>query len=224
MHSVLAAFLLAQLDFQAEPPPALGRPALIPYGLFENPVPLAAFLVAAAIIAAYLVNRKGRVRQAGLAAGACFAAAAGVVVMATLVTTRRETAMAATQDLVAAVATIDEAGMRRLLADDARLVVSSPIERVSAPAPGLDRDRTISLVRDQLSRYPIREHHVRSVSAEVRRGNTIRSQCRVRVVVEGEALAHNSWWRMIWRVEDDGACRAIEVRPYSLDFVGVVGR
>jgi hypothetical protein len=224
MHSVLIALALGQLDFQAPPPPALERPSLVPYALFENPLPLAALLVAVAIISAYMLNRRGRARAGVFASVVSFAGAAAVVAAAMLVTTPRETAMARTVELVAAVARIDEPGLRRLLADDARFVVSEPMPEVSAAPPGLDRERTIDLVRSTLRRYPVREHHTRSVSAEVRRGNTILSQCRVRVVVEGYEFAHNSWWRILWRVQPDGDCRAIEVRPYSLDMVGVVGR
>ena len=224
MQGVLMAVVLGQLDFQAEPPPALERPAIIPYAFCENPIPLAVLLVAAALVAAYLLNRRGRVRVAVLAAGACFVGAAAVVVTAMMVTTPRETAMARTVELVAAVAAVDEAGMRRLLADDVRLVISEPVPEVSAAPPGLDREGTINVVRSKLHQYPVREHQARSVSAEVRRGSTILSQCRVRVVVEGFEFAHNSWWRILWRVQPDGDCRAIEVRPYSLDMVGVVGR
>lgn len=219
----LAHATLAQIPGLAHPPPPLPAPPLLDRMLLESPFVLAACLAAAALAAVYVLARRGRPRAAaGLGAG-LGAAAAAVVILAGAVQTRRETVAAATIALVDAVARVDEPAMRRLLAPDARLFVGAGLPEVPAPATGLDREQIITQVRAVLrGPYPIRSHRAAEVAAEVTGPNAARSQLRVRVVPEGWNYANNSWWRLQWRLDEDGQWRAVSVTPWSIDGLGSI--
>lgn len=212
----------AQLDWQARPPPPLPVPPVVAHLLFERPVPLAAGLVAAAIIAAYLLNRAGRLRPAAITGAALAAAAAGALLLAARVHTPRERVADATRALVDAVASVDEPGMRRWLADDARLFASSRLPEVGVPADGIDREGIIRQVRLLLGgRYRLREHAVAELESAILGPGTARSQLRVRVVPEAHPVATNSYWRLNWRLEPDGQWRCYDLAPWSIDGVGL---
>lgn len=219
--AMLLGLVAAQWDWQARPPPPLPAPPIVSHLLFEAPLLLAAGLIAAAIFAAFLFHRAGRPGSAAITASALVAAAAGALLLAARVHTPREQVADATRALVEAVASVDEPGLRRWLSDDARLFASARLPEVGVPPDGLDRDGIIRQVRLLLGgRYRLREHAVAELQSAILGPGTARSQLRVRVVPEGDAVATNSYWCLTWRLEPDGGWRCYDLAPWSIDGVG----
>ncbi len=211
--------VLAQIF--AQPPPRLPGPPMVEHALFENPLPVIGGLVGAAVIGAYLFNARGRVKSAAAVGAGLVVLAAAIWLLAGAVRTDREAIKEATVALVDAVARVDEPAMRRILAEDARLFAGGSLAEVATPAGGLDREQTIGRVRATLGgQYRLAEHRASGVQAAITGPGAARSQCRVRVVVEGWNFANNSYWRLDWRRDSGGAWRAYAVTPVSIDGLG----
>ncbi len=212
---------LAQIQGLARPPPRLPGPPLLEHALFEGPLPLVGGLVALGVVAAYLLNQRGRVGLAAAIGVGLIGVAAVVYTLAATVRTEREAVREATIRLVDAVARLDEPAMRALLAEDVRLFANARLAEVAAPAAGLDREQIIGAVRATLGGpYRVTEHRASEIEAALTGPNAARSQTRVRVVVEGWNLANNSYWRIDWRLGPDGLWRAVSVTPWSIDGLG----
>lgn len=216
------SLILAQ--FGAPTPPALPGGPLWERLLLESPWPLAAALAAGAVIALFVLNGRGQTRAGLLAAGALAALGAGVVVLARTVQTDGEAIRARTEALVGMVARVDEAGMDKLLASDARLLSSFEQGDIRTPPVGLDKAGIIARVRETLGRqFPIREHAVLETQGQIVSEGLGRTQVRVRVVVEGWNFPHTSWWRLDWR-RDGGGWRAVTITPVAIDGLGSAPR
>ena len=89
--------------------------------LFENPWPVVVVLIGVAAVLRTVGRRRGQ-RGAVIASWVALAVGLGVWGMARLVETDRETLQRQTGELIAATSPVDEAALRRLLADDAVLL------------------------------------------------------------------------------------------------------
>lgn len=209
---------LAQIQGLAQPPPRLPAPPLLEHALLENPLPLAGGLVVLGVVSAYLLNQRGRAGLAAAVGAGLICVAVGVYALAAMIRTDREAVREATVRLVDAVARVDEPAMRLLLAEDVGLFAHARLAEVSAPPTGLDREQIIRAVHATIGdQYRITEHRAAEVESALTGPDAAHSQLRVRVVLEGWNVAHNSYWQLRWRREGDGAWRAFSVTPWSMD-------
>ena len=213
---------LAQLDSFIPPdPPPLASPPLLQRVFLEQPLPLAALLVVAGFGLMYWLNSRGQARRALIVGFGLILAGGAVWLVGSLVTTRREKLLTATGELVGVTARLDEPGMNRLLAEDVHLFSQLGAAGFSVAARGADKATLMTVAREALRRYPVKEQYVSRVQAEITGPNTGRSQVLVRVVVSDGSFSmpHLSWWRIVWR-EEAGSWRATEIEPLAIPGAG----
>lgn len=184
------------------------RAPMVPHLLFENPWPLAGALVAASLIGWYwLRGRKGRLP----AAGGLLALAGAVVLLASQVTTTRETLIAGTRRLIDAVAAADHGIVREITAEGGY-----------ARAYGRwERDAFLDMIEQAASRdgqysvggatFRVIEHRIREVRAHVESPTIAKTQ----VSVTGRASdgpGTPTWWELDWDREADGVWRVRSIR------------
>ena len=104
---ITGPWLLAQLSEGPYVPPALPAPPRLAHYLFENPWPLAIFLLVVAVLLLFIGTSRGRAREGALLAGAFAGIAAACIAVSFLVTTERERLRVAMRGLIAATATAD---------------------------------------------------------------------------------------------------------------------
>jgi hypothetical protein len=206
--------------------PMLPSPPLLAHYLLENPWPVLAGLITAGIIAAVVLNRRGRLR-AGLRILAMAAVLAlGVWILAASVTTEREVLRARTRELVETTVAVRTAELADMLTD--RISVSSP---VGAPSPQ-GKDAVLQAVEQTLtSAISIKEHTVGPVSAVVDGPNVARTQVRVWVRLKGDAAFYDAplgaWFRIGWTRtrgsgnEPDGPWRVTSIDVLQVDGLGI---
>ena len=113
-------FTLAQLTGMQHFP---SGPAL-DWWLFEQPIPTVLVLIASGIIGAYVLRQQGRGRDMKWALIGSVVLSAGVVLLASMVTTDRELLRRGTSGFVEAIISGDRAGARGLLDQDALLAAA----------------------------------------------------------------------------------------------------
>lgn len=207
--------LLAQFG-DAGSVPELPRPPFLEHTLFESPLPLVGLLFLAGVVAFFMLNSTGRAKQGLIAAGSASALALGTLLIASLVTTTRETLQARTTALVHAAATADTTALAPLLADDVRLVLWDQ-------TAALGRPRTLDLVNQYTGTlYKLREHSITRTTASVDGRNAARTLARVRVRTEATLydIPIGSTWRIDWRLENDNSWRATAITCLQIDGVG----
>jgi hypothetical protein len=196
MHALMAA---------AEIPP-LPSPPILERLLLERPLPLVAVLVLLAVVAWWVLSRRGEGRKAWPAGAGLLALAAGVWVLAASVETTRERLAAMTAGLVRAVATGDARAV------DAALLESAELTYPLAPT-GVGKAAILGLVRDDMrSRYQVREHEVVATHASLDSATTARVQVRVYVLPADYGFPVYSWWLVSWAKDPAGAWRVSDVR------------
>ncbi len=216
MWNVLWGAAAGQLGGPTSPTKLPGPPVL-EHLLLESPFLLTAALVVLGVAAAVALVRRARIRDAVVVLASCIAAGAGVQILAWKTVTNREVISGRSVELVEAVATLDYAGIERLLAPDARLFADIPIPELPIPAAGLDVDDILSRVRTTVGgMYRVREHRVVEIDAAMIGDRLGRTQLRVRVVPEATGFPQGSWWRLDWREEPDGSWRVIRIAPLSI--------
>jgi hypothetical protein len=195
---------------------SLPSPPVLEHYVLENSWPLAAVLVIAALVAAWMLNRQSRARQAVMAGGGLLLVAAGVLIAGQMVTTTRESLIARTRTLVAATAAADTASLRDMLAGDIQLrayFFNEPMKK--------------DVVLDRVERYmgheyPVQSHKIDSPQATIDGPNAARTQVHV-VVTNPSATMYNvpvgSWWRVDWRMDKDGVWRVTQLECLQLDVV-----
>lgn len=209
-------------NFASNPPPPLPSPPLWEWLILDNPWPTAGLLAILAVaILAFLSRVDGGKTVFGaplrtVIAGVLVLIGGIVLAVGMSVTTDRQQIRAGSERLVNAVATQDIDTLDHLLASDARLQL-----RFSVPgaAPGgiVQRDQIFVLVEDFLSRrYPLTEHRVMEVQGTLDGERVGRTQVRVRVIPEATQFPHTSWWRIDWRLEDDGRWRVRSIEPLDI--------
>ena len=196
-----------------EPTP-LPSPPILEHHLFEQPWIVVALVLVSGVIAAMVLNGRGRAKAGGLAFLMGLVVSGGVYLASELVTTPRERIDASARSLVAAVATGDAASMGVWLTSDATMRAwLFPIE--------IDRDRIIDEAskrfRDgefRLSSWSIEELQASQAGPEV---GVVQVKIRAVPARDG-TIAHFSWWRLDLRLEG-GEWRVRHVEPISVQFV-----
>jgi hypothetical protein len=194
---------LAQLNLQSPVIPPLPAPPLVERLTLEDPIAGVVLLLALAVALFFVLNARGRIRQACAAAGALALLAAGLLALASFVDTDREIIAARTRELVAAVSAADRAQMDQLLADDLTV-------RVTRVPPGASKEVVMATVESEVrTLYHASEHEVLDLQAAMYGPRVGRTQTRVRVGSEYGAIP--SWWRLDWQRGNDGRWRATRI-------------
>lgn len=219
----LVVFLIAQSNpiADAADVPRLSDPPVLTTYLLESPWPVVAGLIAAGLAALWWMNRAGKVRRGVRVLLAALALAAGVAILASVVTTERETLRGRTAELVKATATADTNGLRDMLTDRVRVMAFGPVPMPDGKQAVLDAVR--SYLVDQ---YPLKEHTIGAVQAIVDGPNTARTQVRAWVKFKDGDLynsAIGSWWRLTWTRSADGPWRVSGIEVMQIDMVGAKG-
>jgi hypothetical protein len=195
--------------------PALPKPPALEAMVFETPLLASVALVVAGLAAVFTLRASGKGRLGLVIGGVMVICAGGLLVTAAMVETARERMSRRTRELVRATATVDVNALRGLLAPDARLVG----DRI-ALARGLDadsREEILSLVQTHIGGERVDDWAVLKMQAKRDGPNTGRTQTQVRVDIGGPNF---SWWRIDWRLDEDGEWRVIGIEPL---FIGGLG-
>lgn len=196
----------AQVDMLPQPP-------LLERLLFENPWPLAALFIIAAVLAGAFLHRAGKDRNAGVAAVVLLVLAGAVVAASALVTTERERLADLAKHTVDSVMAADDAAVGAVLAPDVTLILLGHDTRMS-------RQGMLNIVASDVGRrYGVPEHRVQTVQASVDGPNVARTQMQVRAHVDRLGRAVGSWWRLHWRRDSDGRWTITSVEALQIDGV-----
>ncbi len=183
--------------------PRLPEAPLVERLLFESPWPLAGMAVVIGVIAAVMLNRRGR-GAAALGAGVGgLALAAALVVMAGAVVTDREEIGRRSSAFVEAVAAGDAMAAEELLLEDVSLRVGE-----EAPA-GNWRAAILGAVQTAHREYGIEAASMGNVQTSATEGGFGRSVFRVTARASA-GFPSVSWWKLDWRRDHDEKWR-IEV-------------
>lgn len=213
--------ILAQMGNLMGTVSPLRSPPLVEHLLLETPWPLAIGLVGVGLALLWFLNRNGRGRAGLLALGASATLALVVVGLAALVTTDRERIGQQTRRLVGAAATLDQATLREVL--DPRVVV--PLPRLVGGNRVAGIENVLGLV-DQYpgGQYPVGEHDIQGVQAQIDGASVGVTQVRVRVRLKsgGYEGPMGTWWRIDWQRESGGQWKATGVKLLFVDGIGMV--
>ena len=210
----------AQLDILQPPPslPGLPDPAFLPHALFENPIPPVILSIALGLAAYAIATRLNRRRLGVLAAAVGLSLGAAVVLVATLVETKRERVQAQTRSLVAAVAEADTAALDRMLADDAMLFYKGS-------QAGLTKDAILAWVGEHLgpgSLYAVTDHRTGEIQAEIGPSGRV-ARTRATVAVTPTEGGPSRFICMIqWQETTPGRRTAIEIDPLWIQGYGEI--
>lgn len=169
--------------------------------LFEQPLPL---VVVAAVLGVGLTVGAARSRRVVLlgVAGACFGLAAGVFIIAALITTDRELLLEQTQRLVDLAAPLDAAGMAQLI--NAQATVRGGDGRVYLTAGDVLPE--LQLID---GRFGDLDHRITTIAAEARgRGEGV-TQIDVRTQWRDRPLLTR--WRLTWRKNAAGDFEVVRI-------------
>lgn len=200
--------LLAQFGIEAPDFEPLPGPPLYERFLFEQPWPLIAVLLAVAVVGWWILAQRGRARASWVTPLVCLAAAAGVWLLATLVTTEREQLADRSRELVDALAEVDLNRVEGML--DSRV----SLYLFDAP-DGRNKQAILSAAEEYLGRrYTLVSHQVHDVRAQVRGQGLGRTQVRVEATAEGSRTPNMSWWQLDWvRSSPDEPWRVSAIEP-----------
>lgn len=218
--ALTAAPTLAQLDILQPPPnlPGLPDPPFLSHALFENPIPPVILSIALALAAYAIATRLNRRRLGVLAAAIGLSLGAAVVLIATLVETKRERVQAQTRSLVAAVAEGDTTALGRLLTDDARLFFKGS-------QAGWTKDAILAWVGENLgpgSLYAVADHRTGEVKAEIGPSGRV-ARTRATVAITPTEGGPSRFICMIqWQETTPGQWTAIEIDPLWIQGYGVI--
>jgi hypothetical protein len=188
-------------------------PAPLPAGpvwerlLLENPLPLVVIALVAAVLAFFVLNRRGKVARGAGVAAALGVVAAGLWVLADWVQTEREEVEAAAAELVDAVADVDVARLDGLLDEGAMAYARD------YPA-GVSKPRILAEVRQKLGEeYPVKEYRIRESQAIIDGPGIGRAQLKVYVQGQDEKWSFSSWWRLDLGQDSGGRWKTTGIRP-----------
>ncbi|MBX3385664.1 MAG: hypothetical protein KF768_03755 [Phycisphaeraceae bacterium] len=197
----LGQFSLAGADPSTVP--QLPRPPLWEVWLFESAWTPAIGLLAAGVVAFWLLNRAGKARQGALAGAGCVAAAGALLLTAMLVETPREQMVERTRALIrvtadqlgATIARGEDPPLADLLAEDVVLMMGGQDWLIGS-------DQVMAQV-ETVPKWGVRVERAAVVrsSAQSRDRNSGFTQVWVRA--EGNFALARSWWRIGWRRESD---------------------
>lgn len=196
--------------------PPLPKPPILESLVFESPTLLIVALAAVALAAFFGFRAQGQTSRGSLIAGAAIILAGALLLVSRLVTTPREHMQQRTRDLVRAVAEVDIPALNGLLAPDARLIADR--FRVVAGMDGASREQIIAGVQDTIGRqHRVEDWAVLKLQATQDGPAVGRTQTQVRVNSGG---INFSWWKIDWRLQEDGQWRAVGIEPLFISGVG----
>lgn len=191
--------------------PPLPKPPALESLLFESPALLIIALVVLALAGFFGFRAQGRASRGALLAGISLLLAGALYLMSALITTPREQMANRTRELVRAVAEADLAMLESLLDPDARLVWIRQSTIYTRPQL-LERVR-----QDMGERYRVEDWAILKLQATRDGPRVGRTQTQVRVNAGG---LNFSWWKIDWRLGDDGQWRVVGIEPL---FIGGLG-
>ena len=189
----------------------LQSPPFFEHLLLESPAPLIVALLALSVGLVIIAFRRVSVRHL-LAGGGVALMAAGVALLAMLVTTEREKVQNLTTDLVNATAPLDKARLDALIDPDATIVNSEGTRMFTLPE-GLARLAQIQ------ARVPAFSHSVIKLSAQTDESEYARSVVSLITaceIADSPTYAHTRWL-LTWHRDAAGQYHVTEVRWLSID-------
>lgn len=191
---------------------ALPSPPLIEHALFESPWAYALAFVIAGLVARAVLRRQERASQGMVAGLAGLVLGGGLVLVASLVTTERETLIERTKELVAEVGALDGSGTRPYLAGEVGVAVLSS-EAVWS------RDDVVRRVETLGSITSITGARASGVRASVDSKEVARTTLRVWADLDGEFYKgrQGSDWLLVWRKLDGGVWEVTRIECLKID-------
>lgn len=207
---------LAQLgDFINPNVAPLPEPGFVQRFVLEQPALPAVVILIAGLVALIALRQRDAFRAGLIAFLTAALLAIALVAAGSLIDTDREQLIARQDRLVHAVAHAEIRELDRLLAPDARVGGNElPVLR-----GGLDREAILSTVRTYLGqRFTVSTLGTIERQAVVDGPNAARTQIYLRVVTESSGQTW-TWFRIGWRLGDDGQWRAVLVEPLFISGV-----
>lgn len=196
--------------------PPLPKPPALESLVFESPTLLIVALGAVALAAFFGFRAQGQTSRGSLIAGMAIVLSGALLLVSRLVTTPREHMQQRTRELVRAVAEVNIPALNGLLAPDARLIADR--FRVVAGMDGADREQIIAGVEERIGgRYRVEDWAVLKLQATQDGPAVGRTQTQVRVNAGG---LNFSWWKIDWRLQEDGQWRVVGIEPLFISGVG----
>lgn len=190
--------------------PRLPPPPLPARWLLENPLPLVAFLIGAAVLAWFILQRLGRPRPAMFAALTSLAGAIAVYTLASLVQTPREALIVKTRTLVDRTIQVDVPAVALMLDDS-----------FTVRPWGIDRKATLGRISSDLGgEYRIKDYHINQAFAAIDGPGIARTQVHIRATPADQMYNApiGSWWVLHWQKDSrDGAWRIVELECQQID-------
>ena len=188
-------------------------PPLLSHLLLEKPLLLIVlFLIAAVVMLFVAVQRNSRtvlLTAAGLAV-----AAGGVWILAHFIQTQRERLIGQTQQLVDAVAAVEEDQLRLLLGP--RVFVS-----IQDGSPWLHVDQIVPKIEWTHKRYPIQNHRISRITAEQRNDQHGLVLVNVKMTIGPTAQPIHTQWLITWTREGDDPWRVTQIQWLKLNGIDV---
>ena len=198
----------------AEAPNPLPASGGLQMWIFERPLAPALLFVGAGMLLRFVLRSQGKAKEGGMIAAGLVLLGIGIYAVGSLVETAEEKLAARTRELVDAVATVNTSRVDAMLASDA----------VVMPW-GMVREEILARLQSDLGgRYPIKEHSVLTVRANVESPAAARTQVHVRVVSPESTLYAapiGSWWLVTGG--RDGASGEWKVRELEMQQLDAVG-
>lgn len=181
---------------------------IIPLLFLENPWILGGMLALAALAALVLLNSRRKARLGLITAGTLAGIATTMVLLASAVTTDRESIQASTRELIDAIARADAAVVDRLL---------SPIATAGAEGRyGVEftRDQLLDEVRSAQRNggayraadgIGVLEYRIREVRAGLSTPTIGRTQANVVITPSASNFPTGTWWELEWDKHPDGS-------------------
>jgi hypothetical protein len=195
----------------ADPDPLPPAPFLERF-LLQDPIPTVIFLVIAAAIGWWLLQRAGKPRAAAVTGVACLLGAGGVYLLARLVVTEREALVARCAELVNNTIAMRSEAVEPLLRSD-----------VIASVPQLNgeynRAEIVKQIRENIPlRRGAKEANFKWATATLDGPNVARTQCRVQVQMPLYEAWMPTTWMIHWTRTDANApwqVRRIEAQQFG---------
>lgn len=196
--------------------PPLPKPPALESLLLESPTLLIVALAAVALAAFFGFRAQGQSSRGSLIAGIALVLAGALFLLSRMVTTPREKMATQTRELVRAAAEVDIPALNELMVPDARLITGR--FRVIAGMDGASREQIIAGVEERIGgRYRVDEWAVLKLQATQDGPAVGRTQTQVRVNAGG---LNFSWWKIDWRLQEDGQWRVVGIEPLFISGVG----
>lgn len=182
--------------------------------LLENPWILAGVLTLTALGALVILNSRGKARLGLITAGIAAAVAAAVVLIASAITTDRESIRRRTSELIDAIARADATAVDRLLA---------PVATAGAEGRfGVEftRDELLDEVRAARANagayrsadgIGVLEYRIREIRAGLASPTIGRTQANVVITPSASNFPTGTWWELDWDKHPDGSWKVRRV-------------